>query len=263
MKAGHRLAVSRHPPSAPMDPVPQPPRGSARPPGTSRTRAERIQLRFLFLIATAVVTGLIGFGALEGALRLIAVLRPPENQIAIPAEWDHRPVSVPGAVRAEYWHGHLHVKNADGMRIAGRYGTKPPGVFRILAVGDSLTYGEGVAADEAWPAVLARELGAGVEVLNLGVCGAGSESIAELVRQQFEPADCVYSTLPRLLRIRTGAPVGPGRQCQRFDLSPDLIVYGMCLNDFVPSEDVPVVPPRTRSTSRARTGSSRTPSPVR
>lgn len=223
-------------PSLPSCPAP------ARPPGSGRSRAERAQLRFLFLVATIVGATVIGFTTTEVGLRLASLGRPPQQQLKIPDEWALRPVTVPGAVRAEYWHGHLHVRNADGMRTLGKYPPKPAGVFRILAVGDSLTYGAGVAAEEAWPAVLGRLLGPGFEVLNLGVCGAQSEPIAELVRQQFEPAECVYSTLSHAERLIAKGPRSPAKMCQRYRLDPDLIVYGMCLNDLLPNDTPPPQP---------------------
>lgn len=53
---------------------------------------------------------------------------------------------------------------------------KPEGVYRILALGGSTTFGHGLSADQAWPAQLQRILRedygyANVEVVNLGVPG--------------------------------------------------------------------------------------------
>lgn len=41
--------------------------------------------------------------------------------------------------------------------------------MKIVAIGDSITYGHNVRADQAWPAVLARQTGH--DVRNEGVCG--------------------------------------------------------------------------------------------
>jgi lysophospholipase L1-like esterase len=54
-----------------------------------------------------------------------------------------------------------------------------PGIYRIVALGDSSTFGWGVDAREAYPAVLGEELrrrhpGRAIEVVNLGVCGYSS-----------------------------------------------------------------------------------------
>jgi hypothetical protein len=55
--------------------------------------------------------------------------------------------------------------------------------LRILALGDSFTYGWGVDDAEAWPGVLERRLreqGRDVEVINLGCPGAGVDAYAEI-----------------------------------------------------------------------------------
>lgn len=52
---------------------------------------------------------------------------------------------------------------------------KPDGVFRIVALGDSFTEGDGAPADSTWPKFLYSHfeaLGIPVEVLNAGVCGS-------------------------------------------------------------------------------------------
>ncbi|MCE9592897.1 MAG: hypothetical protein K8S98_01785 [Planctomycetes bacterium] len=64
--------------------------------------------------------------------------------------------------------------NDQGFRGPLVSEAKPDGTFRVACVGDSHTFGFGCTDDEAWPAVVARELGserAGqkLEVLNCGV----------------------------------------------------------------------------------------------
>ncbi|HXT52279.1 MAG TPA: GDSL-type esterase/lipase family protein, partial [Thermoanaerobaculia bacterium] len=51
----------------------------------------------------------------------------------------------------------------------------------ILAIGDSMTFGEGVTAEEAWPAVLERQLGA--RVYGAGVPGYGSPQMRGRLHQ--------------------------------------------------------------------------------
>lgn len=64
--------------------------------------------------------------------------------------------------------------NALGLRDRPRTAEPAPGVFRVLAVGDSFTFGFGVTGDEAFPALLdARR--PDVEWLNGGVCGYGTD----------------------------------------------------------------------------------------
>jgi hypothetical protein len=49
----------------------------------------------------------------------------------------------------------------------------------IVTVGDSLTFGYGVAPDEAWPALIARDQ-RDTKVINLGLIGAGTTVLARL-----------------------------------------------------------------------------------
>ncbi|MFI5363096.1 MAG: SGNH/GDSL hydrolase family protein [Elusimicrobiota bacterium] len=126
----------------------------------------------------------------------------------IPPMWAKRVVTVKGARHAYYWHGHLEVFDDRGMRRTTPFPPRRKGVGRVVVVGDSLTYGQGVEASDAYSAVLERRLraaGYDVEVLNLGRNGYQSEDVDKTVRE-FVPS-----------------------------LHPDLIVYGICLNDFLES----------------------------
>ncbi len=127
--------------------------------------------------------------------------------LTMPKEWEKRVVNVPGSPLAYYWQGKLHVHNQDMMRRVGDFPAKQEGTFRIMVVGDSLTYGYGVAAEDCYSSLLESSLRKdyAVEVLNLGVSGMQSEDILRTIRK-FVPK-----------------------------LKPDLVVYGMCLNDFLPS----------------------------
>jgi len=52
---------------------------------------------------------------------------------------------------------------------------KPDSIFRIVALGDSFTEGDGAPADSSWPKLLEQQLlqeGKAVEVFNAGVCGS-------------------------------------------------------------------------------------------
>jgi len=124
----------------------------------------------------------------------------------MPVEWERRPAEVEGTRHAYYWHNVLHVHNREGMRIVGEFPPKRAGTSRIIVLGDSLTYGYGIAEADTYPRVLEKLLGDAfrVEVLNLGVRAAQSEDIARILQRK----------LP--------------------DLRPDLVVYGVCLNDFLP-----------------------------
>ncbi len=68
--------------------------------------------------------------------------------------------------------------DARGLRDH-RHGAPPRPL--VLALGDSMTFGEGVSADEAWPAVVERALG--VRVINAGVPGYGSPQMRGRLRR--------------------------------------------------------------------------------
>jgi lysophospholipase L1-like esterase len=71
----------------------------------------------------------------------------------------------------------VHTVNEHGYRGAARPELLDPTRLRVVALGDSFTFGQGVADDEALPAVLEAELHGSssttqqVEVLNFGVPG--------------------------------------------------------------------------------------------
>ena len=135
---------------------------------------------------------------LERTARRRAVLTMPE-------EWKKTSVSVPGAYAAYMWHGALHVMNQRAMRWASDFPDKRDGVYRVLVVGDSLTYGSGIAEQDTFTALLNRWMARDyrIEFLNLGLTGGNSTEILKDMRD----------LVPRL--------------------QPDLVIYAMCLNDFL------------------------------
>ena len=83
----------------------------------------------------------------------------------------------PGARSTVLWPPELayevHI-NALGLRGPEIARTPPPGRTRILALGDSMTFGFYLEESETWPArleALLRERGRDVEVVNAGVGG--------------------------------------------------------------------------------------------
>jgi lysophospholipase L1-like esterase len=126
--------------------------------------------------------------------------------ISMAHAWKKIPAPVPpGARDAHWWHGALFVTDFNGMRRSEPFPPKQPGVTRVMVVGDSLTYGYGVAEEDTFVALLNKQI-AGMEFLNLGIPGAQSEDILGVVRR----------FLPQL--------------------QPDVVVYAVCLNDFLPSQ---------------------------
>jgi len=79
-----------------------------------------------------------------------------------------------------------------------------PGTKRVLAVGDSLTWGLGVQLREAWPAQLEAQL-PGIEVHNLGMCGYDAEQGISLITHHLE------------------------------DWKPDLVIWATYTNDVDPT----------------------------
>lgn len=88
--------------------------------------------------------------------------------------------------------------NAWGMRDLDRTLEKPPGVFRILLLGDSFMEALQVSFDESFPSrleeLLTEATGRPIEVINAGVSGWGTDDeLTYLARSglQFEP-DLVF-----------------------------------------------------------------------
>jgi lysophospholipase L1-like esterase len=93
--------------------------------------------------------------------------------------------------------------NSAGLRADQEFETaRSPGVPRMLLIGDSYTFGWTVSNENTWGEILRREHLPGWEVLNLGVCGYGTDQ-----------ALLAFETL--------GA---------RYD--PDVVVLGFFVRDF-------------------------------
>ena len=127
--------------------------------------------------------------------------------LSMPESWARRATTLPGAVHAYYWHEALEVYDDHNFRRIGPFPPKQPDTFRVMVVGDSLTYGEGIEERFGYTALLNSALGKRykIEFLNLGQDGNQSEDVLHLI-QEFLPK-----------------------------LKPDMVFYGICLNDFLPS----------------------------
>lgn len=100
------------------------------------------------------------------------------------------------------------VKDSIGHRDYEYAEAKAPGVYRVIAIGDSFTWGGGVNFDDIWPKRLERYLrdyenvkGVSYEVLNWALPGTATPSQVRNLR----------------------------RAASRY--RPDLVVLGYCLND--------------------------------
>lgn len=129
------------------------------------------------------------------------------QSLTIPDQWKKREVEIKNTLAAYYWHGVLHVHDKRAMRRTQPFPPKNENLFRIMVVGDSLTYGYGVDEAQTYSHILEKILSKtyNIEILNLGVCGMQSSDIKKTVIE-FTPK-----------------------------LNPDLIIYGISLNDFLPS----------------------------
>lgn len=120
-------------------------------------------------LSVALASVVLSVGAILGANQLVgATAEAPMFPLLFP------PLSVVEIETAEY---RFEVQvNRLGFRDREFTLRKPHGRARVLAIGDSQTYGWGVAIEESWPKVLERYLqgrGLDVEIANLGKSGAG------------------------------------------------------------------------------------------
>jgi lysophospholipase L1-like esterase len=78
--------------------------------------------------------------------------------------------------------------NEFGLRGPSISREPPPGVHRVLALGDSATFGAGLPVEQTFPALLERELtersGGRWEVLNAGVDGYNTEAELGFLRER-------------------------------------------------------------------------------
>jgi lysophospholipase L1-like esterase len=122
----------------------------------------------------------------------------------------------------QYTWGNLVETNRFGFRERDFAIPKPDGVFRVMVLGDSFTWGEGLAVEKRYTAIAEDLLNKNVtemefEVLNFGVRGASTVQEKNLLRKYLK------------------------------DVQPDLIVVAFGLNDTQPRD-------MNYSVERARVG---------
>jgi len=120
------------------------------------------------------------------------------------AAWQ-RPANVPGKVT---W-GHQVVNNTIGFRERDFKTPKPQDIYRIMVIGDSLTWGAGLPVEKRYTNLMESDLqarfpGLKIEVLNFGLSGGPT------VRER------------NLLKRYIGM------------VHPDAVVIGFCINDPQP-----------------------------
>jgi lysophospholipase L1-like esterase len=173
-------------------------------------------LRAVLIAGTTTVLGLLAAEGYLRAFRPVDHLRQlgPEDLPPNSAVFHQRSQApglpyelVPG--RKGTYAGVEVAINSLGQRGPEVTVAKPPGTYRVVALGDSLTFGYGAPQDGTWPAALERLLAqdrpalraSAVQVLNLGVSGYNSDNEARALEAKALPLD------------------------------PDLIVVGYFLND--------------------------------
>jgi lysophospholipase L1-like esterase len=137
---------------------------------------------------------LLGLGLSIGAALISKVeseYRIHETQIAT------RPIFDPPGLK----YAQVYAPEKDGIRGWVADMVPPPkraGVKRVLAVGDSLTWGLGVSRTQAWPAQLESMLH-NTEVFNLGMCGYDAEQGVSLITHHLDtwkPDLVIWATYP-------------------------------------------------------------------
>ena len=125
-----------------------------------------------------------------GRHRLMRYLRVPEE---LPLE---RLAETPWCVRYA-----LPERSLRGPAVPG---APLPGVRRIVVVGDSFTFGDGVAEGRTLPAQLGAELGERYEVLNCGQAGSnlgGYVEILERVLPRYTPSRVLVVCIPNDVHV--------------------------------------------------------------
>jgi hypothetical protein len=151
------------------------------------------------VLAAAVVASALAAVAGEAALRLARFgVRPAALGPYVPAApWEQlrtldgrgAPEPIPGGhARFAVAPGRTAIDyrlDAAGLRVNPTPSRPAPGACRVLAIGDAYTFGYGLAAEDAYPAVLARRLAADGRyvVWNAGLPNADVEATATRLRR--------------------------------------------------------------------------------
>jgi HEAT repeat protein/lysophospholipase L1-like esterase len=165
----------------------------------ARSPVPPLAQNLLLSAATVILVG----GAAEAISRLRERGRAAPPPVAeYITDWDGAEfVTLQSAARG--WPPWEHY-NSDGVRDREHAVEKPPGVRRVVCLGDSVTLGYGIRPHDAWPQVLEDQLdarGRRTEVFNVAFGG--------------------WSTRQELIAYR--------RLARKY--RPDQVILGVCLND--------------------------------
>jgi hypothetical protein len=153
---------------------------------------KRLFPNLLLVLATLAITGLAGEAVVRLAFKQQTVLFPRYH-----TDYHYGDYTLRG-IRAgsEFWHTSVDgswrfVTNNRGLRDTRNFAyDKPPGVLRVLSLGDSHTQGYEVRQEATFSAVLERYLEAHsvrAQVLNAGVSGfSTAEELAYLISEGYK-----------------------------------------------------------------------------
>jgi hypothetical protein len=195
------------------------------------------------------LAGAVAGGALVHLVHALAEMRSePERREVVPRSlgrfderlgWSLRPGAV--AVSEATGCPVEYRINSRGFRGPEVSAARPPGVFRVLLLGDSRTFGYGVPEQKHFSSVLAGYFRS-VEVLNLGVSGYGLDQSLLLLREEgfgLEP-DLVVLYLSHFGGNRHMHARRFGGEKPRFVLAPDgSLVLRNCPVGSEPEPDDP------------------------
>jgi lysophospholipase L1-like esterase len=122
----------------------------------------------------------------------------------------YRRLPVNGVIDgSRYTWGHLVQNNKYGFRERDFETPKPADIYRVMVLGDSLTWGAGLAVEERYTAIAEGLLSEAFpkkrfELLNFGIPGGPTTEERDILREL------------------------------KLEVAPDLIVVGFCLNDPQP-----------------------------
>ena len=83
----------------------------------------------------------------------------------------------------------LYNMNSEGFRGPGFSKDKPDNTYRIIAVGGSTTFGDGVTNENTWPKILEKKLqnlseSKNIEVINAGIGAITSFNESKLIKEK-------------------------------------------------------------------------------
>jgi len=141
-------------------------------------------LKWLGKLALAVLVPLLALGLLEVALRAYARLTWQQRIITADSVLGWRLIPNSRKIYRQETQPYLITINSKGLRDREHSYDKPPGIFRIVVVGDSFVFGAGgVDPPHRFTDILQSSL-SNVEVINMGIPGYGADQEYLYLREE-------------------------------------------------------------------------------